>query len=341
MKHGIHSLLFFTTFVFVLLGAGCAGKTESDAPSGPPAGTINFIEKNPQTGVLRGTYEYQGYTIKFDIVRGGENPVDEVVGGGAPTHAIDSRLCDAEGFCFSEAAGGHALADPDWIAQNQAAVPDAERAKKNWTASWNLHSDLQRLDPKTFPGLEEELQALENVSYTPPNHPAEPSTSTQSNAEGTPQKGVLSINVAAANTYRHYFRIMKKIVFNLPYSEHSSTWTIVLDSSNNQISQYATSNHGTYAYDPSMSLKCYRSFTNRPATVPFRSYCPEPATQGVMHPPGTINCCSSAYGFLNANHVCNDDSALQRDMIVMDGVITPEPAYCRDNSIQMTAPNCQ
>lgn len=344
MKIHKQIVLFLASLALITLGAGCAGKTNSTTEQ-QAAGVLTFAEKDASKGILRGTYELQGNTITFNVVRGEATTAEtKQIYPGVTSHSIDVQICDPNGFCFINGASGHALTKS--TSTNN--VPDGAQALKNFQATWALHNDLEKQDVKTFIGLNEELQSLEDASNQPPDTwsgpPPEfdPLNKKQSLNEGTPTKGVLSLTAAAATTYTHTFQTWRQSIVT-PFAYHSSTYSKVFTSGGQPVALYYTCNHGACANTVNMSLYCSRNFTGRSsATIPMNTQCAESANRGQMHPTGPVGCCWSAYSAfpLDLSHVCNDDSMLQRDMMILGGAGPINAPYCSDYYLQGQAPYC-
>ncbi|MFA5129295.1 MAG: hypothetical protein WC477_00055 [Patescibacteria group bacterium] len=329
----------FCLFAMVLLGAGCGAKTgetqqgNSDVSSIPDS--LTFETKDATSGVMSGNYEYNGYTVHFDVVRGGLNPIEEL-GPDSPRHAIDVRICDEKHFCFAEQAGGHAFASSTWADNtNEENVPDDARGLKNFQTSWQLHQKLLRLGQGEFMGLEEEYRALMDVTNHSPGSLTEPPPPNQLN-ERTLEKSVLSIK-PLVTTYTQQFQIWTQPVVWI--AQHSSMFIKVLTSGGTPISTYATCNHGSCGSSSGMTFKCSNSFSDRPSTIPVRVQCAQPHTNGTMHPGGD-GCCTTQYNITPGvvSHVCNDDTRLQRDFMIA-GAPMSKP-YCGDTTVAAYAPNC-
>lgn len=323
--------LFITAAALTFLGAGCSGtSSQTEVRQGELQGTLSFEEKNPERGILRGTYDHQGYRIRFDVVRGEPNPPFEVMGG-APKNAIDARLCDEVGFCFARQAGGHGFADSSWVMtdeETERLAPDDARARKNNAAMWALHQDWDLMDRGEFEGLSEEYDSFWGLTNIPPNESYRPDlVSPQSQNNGTPQRGVLSFGALAFSgfTNTHRLRIWWKPIVPTP-TEHSSTTLTAFNSSGTQVNFLPTCNHGTCGGQPTLGLVCSRSFSNRPLYFPVTGNCNAPAVTGATH--SGDGCCPSPYGFGSGQHVCHDDTRLQRDMMIAGGGMSV--AYCGD-----------
>jgi|WetSurMetagenome_2_1015567.scaffolds.fasta_scaffold69709_2 hypothetical protein len=142
---------------------------ESNLKKSP--GTITFTTKDPEKGILSGTFENDGYTIRFDVARREANPAIMVLlSKNTPHYAIDVRICDERQFCFAQRAGGDAFADPNWHEDDsEKNIPDDQRATKNHETMKLLHRKLVELGPNDFTGLTEEYQALVSLSDEPPD----------------------------------------------------------------------------------------------------------------------------------------------------------------------------
>jgi len=185
--------LFTCIALLAIFGASCSGRVEEAGPTAQveTAGTITFTEKDTQKGILRGTYEYEGYTIKFEAIRGEKNPIfSRLTSADSPEYAVDARFCDMQGFCFANAAGGHAFANSDWIKEDRKTIPDDERLTKNAITLSAFHEDLKQLPPSEKAGLLEEFDVLRILSDAPRY---DTSQFKQSRSEGTPAKGVFTI----------------------------------------------------------------------------------------------------------------------------------------------------
>ncbi len=320
--------LWFATLVVALLGVGCvASVADVEEGDGVPLGTITFTERDPDRGILRGNYDYEGDVIDFEVIRGAENPIELPMGR---RYAADARLCDGAGFCFALLGGGHSIENPSWLENPEESVPDASRARRNHEASWALHHDLLFLDRGEFAGLEEELSALEAVSEVPDplELPPIPESPTSQNYEPTtPETGVVSYSLSAYS-YTHWIQIWRRSLAVV--GEHSATRSISQDSWGSWVRRISTCNHGTCAAELDMRLYCSRSFASRPLELAVSTRCVAAATSGTGHTSGdTASCCSSRYDATRYGyHNCNDDSHLQRDMIVNNSSIVP--SYCRD-----------
>lgn len=344
MKAKLSNTLGITCCLFatLLLGAGCGAKAEVTQQGNPESveGALNIETKDAQKGIIAGTFEYQGHRIRFDIVRGEKNPWQEVAFGNGPEYAIDGQLCDDEThFCFAQQAGGHALANVDWVPNNSASNgPDEVRSKKNVQTEWQLHQKLEQMGSADFEGLSEEYQSLLNLSNLPPD---KWQLSPDQLNERTPDKSVLSLSVAAANTYIQQFQMWKRYVTGTPLYEHSSSYVYIFTSGGSYYSSYYTCNHGSCAGASDMNYWCGKNYYSRPPTIPFNTRCPEPASNGAMHPGGSVDCCMSQYNVLPLviSHVCNDDTHLQRDFIALGS--TPQNVlYCSDLQVAYYAPSC-
>lgn len=323
--------------------AGCGGATEETmqyrATEKAP-GTLTFTTKDPEKGFLSGTFENGGYTIRFDVARGEENPLSERLAAGAPSHAIDVRICDEKHFCFAQQAGGHAFADPSWVEDNsEANGPDDARALKNQKVKRELHQKLNEIGSKEFDGLREEYQSLLDASADPPGSEYYLNgSSSQILLNETPQKGVLALSAVSA-TYTHQHWMKKQgVFFGSIFGDHSASYVRVLTSTGAVYSEYWTCNHGTCGNVSTMNTYCIRNYSNRPATIPINTRCIANAIPGTMHPSGYAGCCTTQYNFSGVSHVCNDDTRLQRDFMIAGGPMST--LYCGDTSLMQYAPPC-
>jgi hypothetical protein len=331
------TLLFTCLIGMVIFGVGCGGvvdQSQKTATERKPTGTISFTEKDPEKGILRGTYTLDGYTIKFEAIRGQKNPpLSKIIDPESPEYAVDGRFCDGEGYCFANALGGHAFANSDWIKEKETEPTQSESLENN-KALWAFHQDLQLLRQtdvlKDFP---DELEMLDGLSNMPSPYPLQ-----QSKSEGTSCKDVLSLSATfSSSSYTHVFEIWRKAALGL--GDHSATRSFAMDSVNIIRNQVITANHGTFAATSSMILKCNRPFTGRTVALPIQNDCNTPISpaSASMHS-NPVGCCSTAYSFFPGGHVCNDDSRIQRDVMIANGPISA--SYCSDWMLQGWAPNC-
>jgi hypothetical protein len=334
------ALMVITT----IFAAGCGGATDETMQYGATAqapGTLTFKIKDPGKGLLSGTFENAGYSLHFDVVRGEENPLVERMGFGAPSHAIDARLCDEKHFCFAQQAGGHAFADPSWVEDNsEANSPDNDRALKNIKIRKEFRQKLSEIGSKEFTGLQEEYQALLDASTDPPGYLNE--ASPESLLSKTPQKGVLALTTAtsaASGSYTHQHWMKKQgIFFGSILGDHSASYINTLNSSGTVVGRYWTCNHGACGNSSSMNTYCIRNYANRPASLPINTQCIANALPGTMHPSGYNGCCSTQYNFVGVSHVCNDDTRLQRDFMIAGAPMSTP--YCGDTVLAQYAPSC-
>ncbi|MCW1892448.1 MAG: hypothetical protein KIH65_004395 [Candidatus Uhrbacteria bacterium] len=323
-----------------MFGVGCGGqveeslKTETTTPA--TVGILTFETKDPATGIVRGTYEYQGHSITFEAIRGEKNPdLSKLMYGHSPEYAVDARLCSEKGFCFSQGAGGHAIADSTWIQETTENPTEEEAVIYNAVANM-FHKDIGRfISGNEDEGLIDEFMKLQSISdMTLPDIP-ELQTPPQRQSNGTPCKGVLAIN--QSTPYRHVFEIWWGLAVRI--AEHSSTRSLSISSTGVIINKMDTANHGSSPGDPGMNRSCGRVFPNRPIALPVTKDCTRSPTFGVAHTSAEINCCQSAYGIKSGTHVCNDDSRLQREIMIANANVA-NPSYCSDWSPQGWAPSC-
>jgi len=351
-----HTSLIITLFsAIVILGVGCGGRADeqdtsnhSTETTSTASGALSLTAKDPEKGLLSGTFEYNGYTIRFDVARG-EEMEKFYQSEGNPTHQIDARLCDERHYCFFEQAGGHAFANSDWISNNENNSPTSEQALQNNRTTWQLHQHLLSIGKNGFLGLEEEYQVLLYSTDIPPEEWGLPIMDVQKENQlnlGTPQKGVLAYVNGATGTYYARFEIWWQYItfWSIPITagEHTSTWTKMRNSSNVLTRQYVTCNHGACADWSGMHIFCDRDFYNRADQIPFNTKCNVPATTGTMHPSGYTGCCNTRYNanpLFNNGHVCNDDSNLQLRMMVYNTTVVFGP-FCDDTSLARYAPSC-
>jgi hypothetical protein len=326
-----------TLALFCLLGAGCFGQQALPYQSDP--GHITLERADAAAGVLIGTYEWHGVHLRFEGVRGEENPALERMNPNTPHYAIDARICDAldyaRGWCFAIGAGGHALTDDSWSNSPSATPPDTETTLGNLKAAWQLATDLEAMGSE-LRGLEDVRDAIARLGRAnPPETWHEDPNIQQSNNTTTPQEGVVVLPVTSG-TYTQWFEIWWGLT-PVPGTEHSSTRTKAVDASGRATLTYDTYNHGGAPGSSGMMRLCSRSFPNRTAWIPISSNC---GSQAFVTCSGN-GCCGTPYGLLCGQHVCNDDSHLQRDLIVANAAYCASyMTYCGDWLPAAYAPYC-
>jgi hypothetical protein len=349
------SILQFTCFfALVIFGAGCGGNVEEPQKvieDREPAGTITFVEKDAMRGVIRGTYNLEGYETRFEVIRGDATPPEAMnIYPGVTSHSIDVRVCDSQNFCFINGTSGHGLTSSDWIIEDSNREPTSDESAKNFKNIWSLHQEISRAPTGTFDGLEEEIQSLLDATNQPPEStngiPPEYDPyqlKPKSLNKGTPQNGVLSLTLSTTASYTHILQIWRqKLIW--PFAYHSSSSSKVFDSNGQIVSIFYTCNHGACSNgsNTSMTLYCSRNFSDRStATPPTNVPCDDSAKIGTLHAQDdSIGCCMSQYSYvpLALSHVCNDDTRLQRDIMIADSPIAA--SFCADRYLQGQAPYC-
>lgn len=334
----------FASLIMVSLVSGCGGASEETLQyetTVKAPGTLTLTTKDSEKGLISGTFENDGYTIRFDVARGEENPLSERLVAGAPSHAIDVRICDEKHFCFAQQAGGHAFADTSWVADNsEANVPDDIRAKKNIKIRREFHQKLYEVGSKEFSGLREEYQSLLDASGNSESSYLNEIPLSDTPLSETPQKGVLSLvsaTVSATYTQQH---VMRKIgiFFGSIAGDHSASLIRTYTASGTWLTDYWTCNHGTCGNSNTMNNYCIRNYTNRPLALPINTRCDAGFSPGTMHPVGPAGCCTTQYNFTGISHVCNDDTRLQRDFMISGGPMSA--VYCGDTVLARYAPSC-
>lgn len=344
---------FTCLILLVIFGFGCGGNvegpgTESESVS---AGTITYTELNPDLGIIRGEYAYHDHVIRFDVTRGEETPPEALlVYPGIASHEVSVRICDTEGFCFINGTGGHGFEDTGEVDPSET-TPSSERSYKNFESAWSLHGDLTVPSIEMPNGLEEETRALFDATnqppdtwqHIPPEYDPLNLKPNESSCDGTPKHGVLSFDASGTGTYTHVFQVWRqRLVWPIAY--HSSSSSKAFDANGQIIAIFYTCNHGACSNgsDSSMSLYCARNFSNRSdPTFPTMTRCADSARIGTPHPDdGPIGCCESPYSYipLTLSHVCNDDTRLQRDMMIANGPVIA--SFCADRYLQGQAPYC-
>ncbi|MEY4723196.1 MAG: hypothetical protein RLZZ324_709, partial [Candidatus Parcubacteria bacterium] len=150
--------------------------------------------------------------------------------------------------------------------------------------------------------------------------------------------GDVSVNsqaLSGGNGYIHNFFI-RYIAGWWIYGDHSAAMYDTYTSSGTWVVHISTRNHGLEADDPRManSYLCPRAFYNR--ANQFLPIQPWLSSDTALQ--GDAGGCSTSYGLLSGQHVCNDDSIVMRDIAVSNAVIYNH-STCYD-SITAFAPSC-
>ena len=285
---------------------GCTGK-------GPVDGLV--IETASVEAGLTGSYTRDGVTIRFAAIRGEEN--DLAVDPGAPRFAVDARWSDAANRAILLSGSEELL---------PAAASDAEVDGQARVTELQLALEAGRLlsaVPEAA-ALAPELEVLARLSEVVAASPLVRAP------EG-------EINYACTIAYSHQLEVHKEsLTGNVNLAEHSSVglWsykrgTNCLDT----LYGYKEScNHGRCA--SAMSRKCSWASSWRTSAWPY--WYTEPSTS-----PSTVSGgCSTKYGFVSGQHVCNDDSLLQVYGIKNNTSYSRTGGTCGDALPRPYAPGC-
>lgn len=302
-----------------VFGIGCLGQPPEGA--GGPIGTVRIEVADAAAGALRGTYDYEGTTIRFEALRGERNPTEADFGDPlGPEYAVDARICDQRGDCFAARAGGHGFEELGWAgsvnnAELRESVQPSTRMRE-FEAAWNLAADLDDHPDLVPPGLEFEVEAIVEVGrLISPEERQSGSLDGDVSALETTDIGARmeSLTTTAYTQVLDMYRV--SLVFaDRTYGNHSSVRVRVLSAvTGTALGTFETCNHGRCGGDSSLTRYCNRWFFNRSSVLPLASDCSRSWYLGV--PCTGDGCCATPYGLFSGNHVCNNDTQYQRDIM--------------------------
>lgn len=254
-------------------------------------------------GELRGSYRSGKNAVHFQTVRGenlvfGVNTIDP----DAPAYSVSARILDQDGNPIAISFGGHDDRTSDWFNK----VEGLGDSSPDLNTSFALAQEgVNALSQAIIDGFDEEIKVLKRRSVTAA--PINPSS------EG--------IKTQALTTWRYWIRMFRKDAwFNGNFADHSAV--IVNETSpSGTIVNYVTCNHGTCADDASMQFLCQN--------VVYPAY---------QHVVSMLPCDAvSSYGFFSGQHVCNDDTLVQYNLVVYNN---NDITTCTDSSLRLWAPGC-
>lgn len=282
------------------VGCGNTGSSEGNCNFQPTQNLNSGLTiYKASGGELCGSYRSGENAIHFQTVRGedlvlGVNTIDP----DAPAYAVSARILDQDGNPIAVAIGGHDDRISSWLEK----VDGLGSSNPDLSSTFALAQEATDALSKAAPsGFEEEINVLKRRSVT-----AAPEVSS---SKLTNKMQTLS------STWRYWIRIFRKdAFFNGSPADHSAV-IVNVTRPDGWMTNYVTCNHGTCADDPAMQYKCQNLVY--------------PATQ---RPFAILPCDSvSSYGLLYGQHVCNDDTQVQYNMIVYNNsslaTCTDWPAY--------------
>jgi hypothetical protein len=227
-----------------------------------------------------------------------------------PEYEIDVRLIDENGFPFFIQVGGHGPANQSWaiplgIDSTKSREGARASAQESFTSAKKMIKSLEKIRFKN--DFSPEYEAIVGIK-----------TILEINLGGALSKSSSSL---ASGSVTLIIEIWKKQAF-LPgdiWGDHSGTVFKIFD--NFVVYQiWSAANHGTAPGGSGMSLSCSGTF---------------PGRQGFSEAPPM---CSTAYGFLSGQHVCNDDTYIQYQRIRDNINPNTTSGTCSDNTLRRYAP---
>ncbi|MFA6105809.1 MAG: hypothetical protein WC725_04450 [Patescibacteria group bacterium] len=308
------SLLFVVLFITaVAVGCGRQGSPDVAQDLGGASAFKAVQNLNPgltiykaSGGELRGSYRANNSAIHFQALRGenlvlGVNTVDP----DAPAYAVSVRIIDQEGNPVAIAIGD---SDERISAWQEKVEGLGTGSNPDLSETFVLAQEATDVLSQTVTsGFDEEIKTLKRRSFT---------AAPVANAPGQSSK-----MQALSSTWRYWLRMFRKDAnFNGNFADHSAV-IVNVTKPDGTILNYVTCNHGTCADDPSMQFRCQNTVY--------------PASQ---RPFAILPCDSvSSYGFFSGQHVCNDDTLVQVNMVVYGN---SSLTTCTDSSLRLWAPSC-
>ncbi|MCX6763230.1 MAG: hypothetical protein NTZ97_00635 [Candidatus Moranbacteria bacterium] len=263
-----------------------------------------------------GVFEFDGTRVFLETRRG------EMISGArrimdptAPLFEIDLRISDENGFPFFIQTGGHGPIDEDWISplepfQDENIIVEQEASADNLlNCAAKMIEALSRIEFRS--DLIPEHRAAMNILPIIKSAMSADESSDESYED-----------VQSSSSLAHSIEIWRKnfLFTGNILGDHSGTIAkTIVNGSACQI--WSACNHGTCP-GSGMAKKCSKTFTNR---------------TGFCQPPPM---CSSAYGFLPGQHICNDDSYIQYYRIRNNANPNINGGTCSDNGLRQYAPDC-
>lgn len=323
--------IFLSGFIFSAHSQGADTRQSLPAHISPQQGITIISEKS--NGDIRGAIRTGGDAIFFET-KSALMTENEVLANGKneSVERVDARFFDQNGRTFSMIVSGDGPIDPSWSVDPPHAgqATPRERSRHILLASQLALAGTKDLRPE--PGS----PALGANSFSTPSwemlRRLSVSTGANDNDRGTANMIKRNdFSAANATTYTHEIRAFWKPTA-LWVGHHSATWTRQLTSSGGLYKQIITCNHGACANDNlSMREYCRRSYAGRTTDIAslLSPYTMQDTYTGY---------CTTFYGLLSGQHVCNDDTLLQLTTI-KNNARTPM-SVCYDATLAQLAPSC-
>lgn len=286
-------------------------------------------------GEIRGAIRSSGDTIFFET-KSALMTEDEILENGniQSVERFDARFFDEKGRTFSMIVSGDGPIDPSWSVD----PPNAGQATPG-ERSRHFRLALQFTSTGVNDIRREQGSPTLNASlFSTPSWEILRRLSTSTTADGNAQSTAHQINpngffAAIAATYTHEIRAYwKPAAFTFGWGHHTATWTRQLTSSGGLYKQIITCNHGACADDSSsMSEYCRRSYAGRSTDIAslLSPYMMEDTYTGY---------CTTYYGPLSGQHVCNDDTLVQLTTIKNNA--RTQMTVCYDATLAKLGPTC-
>ncbi|MBU0661086.1 hypothetical protein KKG22_02800 [Patescibacteria group bacterium] len=341
--------------MLILLFVGCGiEESQQVVEQDPNAGLIAQQEKSPEPEAiisalqilvntedhLKGEYTTEdGRVVEFEAKLGLERP-DVFEESIVSVYEIDACFRSSTGEPFFCAAGGHGFYNPSWEISPDENIEDVstEERMADFAIAYAIASDLECIQSNNnllADGLIALGQSIPEAAF---DYRAYMDDADKTGAlEQSSEAFIYKSNPA----YLQVLEIHEGPILD-GLAHHSATRVLVYHGSTYAlVSSYRSNNHGRGAGDSGMGRKCSRVFSFNSSWIPLSGNC---ATSPYGWGSTTGNaCCNTAYGI----HVCNDDSRLQRDIMIRASSGTNTQyydwyvLYCgNDYYIPPHAPNC-
>lgn len=310
------------SFIFIISFFGCQSETPKSQKL--PEGNLVLESLDPIVGI-RGHFENANGIVYFETARKSVPPEQNQVDADNDGVEVDVRFHTANGTSIAIIAGGHSLIQQEWLSETQDSTDLDNRiieigiindAAKHLTANLEIQ---QYLETSRLILLANEL--LHNE---------------KSGSQCSP------------GSFVHQFEIWAGPIFEpIDSATHSATKSLVIGGTSNAcyiLKILSFCNHGRCPGEGTMAFTCSDIYKNRSYNLPVSGTCPTSPdfSDNDYEVSSGESCCRTTYGFTGDgnDHVCHDDTRLQRDMVYNYNRISFEPNYCWDSSTPVREPLC-
>ncbi|MBU1901676.1 hypothetical protein KKG82_04905 [Patescibacteria group bacterium] len=271
------------------------------------------------------TDKMDGHGIILEILRGPDRPLlqdddgKDIIDPELPAQEIDARFISMYGQTFMSSYGGHGPVNPNWGDRDDIHTDIDERARDFEMAVMMI--DILANEKVNLELFDEANNLIYNFKKTSKIiHPSEHT----------------NIQTKSLRIYQHHFLIhYSEIRLNF---HHSATADHIYYA-NRPYNYHYTKNHGRGPFESGMRRRCLRTFNFYIGHAPFSSSCADSRDDGLA-------CCNTGYGKSSGHHVCNDDTLLQKEIMILEDQLryydhhNQTSSTCRDWWPRAYAPSC-